>query len=128
MGEGGFQVGNLAYKINQTHKYQEEIDHSPKRKVATTRKARFTLGEKCLGLLFAGAVMFGATEIISNQIAIYTTNIEIQKVETAIDGQIKQNNDLYVQVKELSTYERIWGKAQELGLFLNEDNVKVVVD
>ncbi|MGM9921025.1 MAG: cell division protein FtsL, partial [Bhargavaea sp.] len=25
-----------------------------------------------------------------------------------------------------STYERIWGKARELGLSLNEKNVKVV--
>lgn len=119
-------MSNLAYKINHNHKYQEEL--TVKKKVSVNKKARFTLGEKCLGFLFASAVLFGATEIVSNQIAIYNTNIEIQQIESVIEGQSKQNNDLHVQVKELSTYERIWGKAQELGLFLNEDNVKVVVD
>ncbi|WP_316252525.1 hypothetical protein [Bacillus aquiflavi] len=31
-------------------------------------------------------------------------------------------------MSELSTYERIWEKAQKLGLKLNENNVKVVQD
>ena len=40
--------------------------------------------------------------------------------------QQKVNSDLEVQVSELSTYERIWEKAKQLGLTLNEDNVKGV--
>lgn len=38
----------------------------------------------------------------------------------------KANNDLKLQVSELSTYERILEKAKELGLNLKEKNVKVV--
>ena len=40
----------------------------------------------------------------------------------------KQNNELKLQVTELSAYDRIWTKAKELGLKLNENNVKVVND
>ena len=40
----------------------------------------------------------------------------------------KKNNDLNVQVSELSSYERIWAKASELGLTLVDNNVKVVQD
>ncbi|RUQ30620.1 cell division protein FtsL [Peribacillus cavernae] len=65
-------------------------------------------------------------KIVSNQSNIYQTNKDIQQVEASITEQVKVNNDLKVQVGELSTYERIWKKAAELGLMLNENNVKVV--
>ncbi|PLS16838.1 cell division protein FtsL [Bacillus sp. M6-12] len=75
-----------------------------------------------LTLLIAAA----GVKIVSNQSAIYDTNKDIQKMESSIDEQVKVNNDLEVQVSELNTYERIWKKAAELGLMLNENNVKVV--
>ena len=52
----------------------------------------------------------------------------MQQFQTSIEEQEKRNRDLYVQAKELSTYERILAKAKELGLTLNENNVKVVQD
>ena len=53
-------------------------------------------------------------------------SMEIQKIESEIQDITKENVDLKVQVSELSTYERIWEKAKEFGLTLNEKNVKVV--
>ena len=47
-------------------------------------------------------------------------------LEKKIRRYKKQNTDLSIQVNELSTYERIWEKAEELGLKLNEQNIKVV--
>ena len=55
-----------------------------------------------------------------------TTTTDIALIEKEIDATIKNNTDLSVQVSELSTYDRIWKKAEELGLKLNEQNVKVV--
>ncbi|MCC3357571.1 cell division protein FtsL [Bacillus sp. REN16] len=116
-------MGNLAYKVRQTENYQP--NQSPKTQ-PTRKKFRFSLGEKVLGIIFFAAVIFCAIHIISNQVSIYHTNIEIQKIEASINQQTKTNSDLYVQVQELSEYERLWEKARELGLDLKENNVKVV--
>ncbi|MCH1623882.1 cell division protein FtsL [Fredinandcohnia quinoae] len=117
-------MSNLAYKVRQNEQYQPE--QTPKTKVIIKRKSRFTLGEKCLGVLFSIGLLIGSIAIISNQVTIYKTNIEMQQIESAIGTQTKLNSDLHVQVQELSQYERLWKKARELGLFLNENNVKVV--
>ena len=52
--------------------------------------------------------------------------MEIQSIEREITEVNNNNVDLKVRVSELSTHERIWKKAEELGLTLNEKNVKVV--
>ncbi|MFD1777795.1 cell division protein FtsL [Fredinandcohnia salidurans] len=117
-------MGNLAYKVRQTENYQP--NQAPKTRPERRQKFRFSLGEKLLGIIFSVAVIFFAIHIISNQVSIYKTNIEIQQIEASISQQTKTNNDLYVQVQELSEYERLWEKARELGLVLNENNVKVV--
>lgn len=55
-------------------------------------------------------------------------NKEIQQTEEAIQTQNKVNTDLKMQVGELSTYERIKEKAEEMGLKFSGNNVKVVED
>ena len=73
-------------------------------------------------------VCFGSVHIISNQASIYEVNKEIQDTKVTIQEQEKSNSDLTIQVNELSQYERIRDKAQELGLTLNDQNIKVVQD
>jgi len=119
-------MSNLAYKVRPNHQYQPQ--ETPKPKVTVTKRKNVTLGEKVLATLFVCAMLIGSIHIVSNQVAIYSTNLEIQELEASIQDQTKINSDLQVQVQELSTYERIWAKAQEMGLFLNENNVKVVQD
>ena len=87
---------------------------------------RFTLFEKCLFLLFIVVVAYFAVSILHTQGELQTMSMEIQKIETEIQEVSNQNVDLKVRVSELSTHERIWEKAKELGLTLNEKNVKVV--
>jgi cell division protein FtsL len=126
--EEGKSLNNTAVKI-KTHEVQRRDRHArpsmrPKRK----RQFRTTLGEKVLLLAFAMFVVYCSIRIVSNQVAIYEANKQIQQLEAKIQEQKKYNNDLSVQVQELSTYERILEKAKELGLSLNENNVKVVQD
>ena len=92
----------------------------------TKRSKHFTLFEKCLFLLFIVVVAYFAVSILHTQGEIQTVSMEIQKIEMDIQEVNNQNVDLKVRVSELSTYERIWEKAKELGLTLNENNVKVV--
>jgi cell division protein FtsL len=117
-------LNNTAVKIKTQEVQRQERHVRPKRK----RQFRITLGEKVLLIAFAMFVVYCSIQMVSNQAAIYKANKQIQQLEATIQEQKKYNNDLSVQVQELSTYERILEKAKELGLSLNENNVKVVQD
>ncbi|KGR73801.1 cell division protein FtsL [Ureibacillus sinduriensis] len=90
------------------------------------KKSIITAKEKMLYIAFIVLVCALAVTILHKQSSIQQTTMEIQKIESEITELEKQNVNLKVQVSELSTYERIWEKAKELGLTLNEKNVKVV--
>jgi cell division protein FtsL len=119
-------MSNLAVKIQQQRQEQHKQMPEQQQSVVITRRPTITVGEKVLIVAFLSLLLFAAVQIVSNSVNVYQSNIEIQKIETKIQDQQKINSDLTVQVKELSTYERIWAKAKELGLTLNQNNVKVV--
>lgn len=116
-------MSNLARKFQQ----QQQVERTVKEQShVKTKKHWLTPGEKIIGVVFTGLFCFGAVHLISNQAEIYQVNSDIQEVQASIKEQEKVNSDLKIQVSELSTYERIWEKAKEMGLVLNENNVKVV--
>ena len=116
-------MSSLARKFQQQQQVERTVqEHS----IVKTKKHWLTPGEKIIGIVFTGLVCFGAVHLISNQAEIYQVNKEIQEVQTSINEIEKVNSDLQAQASELSTYERIWKKAKEMGLVLNENNVKVV--
>lgn len=86
----------------------------------------FSVQEKFLFIVFALIVASFAISILHTQGEIQSLSIEIQTIEREITEINNNNVDLKVQVSELSTHQRIWEKAKELGLTLNEKNVKVV--
>jgi cell division protein FtsL len=120
-------LSNLARKYEQQNveKSYQSVQAKPKR-LNEERRSVVTPGEKILVAIFAMVFCILAVQIVSTQAAIYDVNKEVQHVETTIEKQEKANNDLKLQVSELSTYERILEKAKELGLNLKEKNVKVV--
>ncbi|AYC29157.1 cell division protein FtsL [Paenisporosarcina cavernae] len=95
----------------------------PSRKV---RRKTYTKGEAILFTAFITIAAIMAVISLSMQAQIHSATQEIQAIEQSVAETQKQNTDLSIQVSELSTYERIWEKAQALGLTLNEKNVKVV--
>ncbi|ALS78199.1 MULTISPECIES: cell division protein FtsL [Planococcus] len=90
------------------------------------KKSLITKGEKILYSTFITVCIMCALLVLQNQSTIQASTQEIQTIEQSVNEKTKQNTDLSVQVSELSSYERIWSKAKELGLKLNEQNVKVV--
>lgn len=120
----GKNLSMLARKIAA----EKQQNHQPQTTVQTVvvHKAKVTLGEKILIIGFALLLTLLSIKIISNQYSLYELNKDIQGLETSVTEQVKINNDLNVQVSELSRYERIWEKASQLGLTLDENNVKVV--
>lgn len=121
-------MGNLARKLQQEQQQKSLQKQMNAPKPAKSNKYGLSPGEKILGLTFCVALCFGAVQIVSNQASIYEINKDIQETSALIQTQERVNADLGMQVEELSTYERIWAKAKELGLKLNENNVKVVQD
>ena len=114
----------LARNMNTGHQH----NHQPQSTVKTVvvHKAKVTLGEKLLLRILAVAFVAFSATIISNQYEIYTLNKDLQSLEETVTNQTKVNSDLSMEVSELSKYERILEKASQLGLTLNENNVKVV--
>lgn len=115
-----------------TNSARQQHEHQHERKVkrvvrrSASSKSPITLGEKVLALLLGLGICLGSVHIISVEASVYSVNKEIQDLETVVVQQQNANNDLTIQVSQMSTYERIWAKAKELGLELNESNVKVV--
>ena len=109
-------------------KMQEQQQEIQQQSVQTVviRKAKISFGEVMLLCILAAAIAFMSVKVVSNQAAIYHTDKEIQLAQASIEEQTKINNDLKITVDELSTYERIWQKAEEMGFTLNEKNVKGV--
>jgi len=111
--------------IKETYIQQPAVPQNPERQPAR-KKSVITKGEKVLYLSFLAVLVMCALLVLQNQSAIQASTQEIQTIEYSIDEKVKQNTDLSNQVKELSSYQRIWAKAKESGLKLNERNVKVV--
>ena len=86
----------------------------------------FSPGEKFIAVVFIAAVVLFSTTVLHTQAQINATNKDMYYLSNQIEETSKQNIELSNQVSEKSTYERIWEKAKELGLHLNESNVKVV--
>lgn len=117
-------MSNLARDLQQLQ--QQGVQTDQERGPVKIKKTWLTPGEKIIGVVFAGLVCFGAVHLITNQAKIYEVNKDIQIIEAQVADQQKVNNDLHAQVMELSTYDRIFKKAKEMGLVRNENNVKVV--
>jgi cell division protein FtsL len=120
-------MSNLAMKLEQQRQEKQQQQHTPvSEPIIIKRRASITNGEKLLMILVVGLFIIGAVNIVAKSYSVYQANIEIQKTEAKIEEQTKLNSDLHVQVEELSTYDRIWEKAKELGLELDQNNVKSV--
>ncbi|MGE7090010.1 cell division protein FtsL [Lysinibacillus sp. NPDC048646] len=109
----------------QQHVQQPITPPSPQPTIIRRKKTKQKF-EKTMLIVLVSIIAVLAVLVINNQAAIQTTSMDIQKIEAEADEIARQNVDLTVRVSELSTYENIWKKAEELGLTQNEKNVKVV--
>lgn len=116
-------MGSAAKKIQHQH-----VETGKKAKPVTVRTViqKMSFGEMVLICILAIGFAFLGAKIVSNHTAIYEANEAIVQMESDIENQSKVNGDLMVQVKELSSYERIYKKAEELGLTFTDNNVKGV--
>ncbi|QUG40997.1 cell division protein FtsL [Psychrobacillus sp. INOP01] len=119
----------MAIRKQQSHSYITRTSYPEQphvKKPAKQRNKLISRGEKILFVGLLAVVTVLSLMIIQTQTAVRATTTDISLLEKEIDSTVKKNTDLSIQVNELSTYDRIWKKAEELGLKLNEQNVKVV--
>jgi cell division protein FtsL len=116
-------LSNLARQPKTTIERQKQVET---RLQPVKRRAQITLGEKIIASIFVLFVVFMGVRIVSTEAAIYNVNKSIENTKTTIQSKNKVTDDLKMQVSELSRYDRIYEKAKELGLKLDENNVKVV--
>ncbi len=116
----------------EQHEIEEIIEQphtdptpGPSKKSHKKRKA-VSKGEKILFILYSVFTVFCGTILLHNQAQINEINREVHSMSIAINDIQKENGQLLIQINEKSSYERIWQKAKERGLHLNESNVKVV--
>ncbi|RSK26934.1 cell division protein FtsL [Bacillus sp. HMF5848] len=120
-------MSNLARRYYQEQQpKQPTITPQPKKKRVRVKKIKYSAAEKLMCFVLISFVFLFSVKIVSNWAYIYNVNTEIHNLQQSIHNKQKYNDDLSVQVSELSTYERIWTIAAEMGLSLNENNVKVV--
>lgn len=114
-------------KMVSTHVHEREIPEVPKQQpnIQKSRKY-FSVGEKFLFVLFSIVLVAFSSMIIHTEGQINNMNREVQGLDTTINNTTKQNTELSIQVREKSTYEKVWETAKDRGLNLNEKNVKVV--
>ena len=101
-------------------------DQQQTKKQSKKIKHFLSKGEKTLLFVVLTVITLLAVMNIQVQSEVRSTSTDTYGLEKKIDATAKANTDLSIQVSELSTYERIWEKAEELGLKLNEQNIKVV--
>lgn len=109
-------------------KQLEQPIYEPKRGTKNRKdkafKSRISKGEKFIYTISLAAVIFVIYLLLSNYASIYIANHEIQQNERAIQEQMKVNEGLSLQVMELSDPERILSMAKDMGMVLDENNVK----
>lgn len=106
-----------------------EVEHEklPQHQHKIKKKRKwFSPGEKFLLVAFTTILVLFASMMLHTESQLNGVNREVQVLGSEITETKKQNTELSFQVKEMSTYEVVWQKAKELGLNLNENNVKVV--
>ncbi|GGI41601.1 cell division protein FtsL [Mammaliicoccus stepanovicii] len=64
--------------------------------------------------------------MLSLKMDAYNNKTQIAELDSKIEQQQTTNGDLKTESMKQSSYERIYDKAKDYGLKLNNDNVKVV--
>ncbi|HJH10308.1 MAG TPA: cell division protein FtsL [Metalysinibacillus jejuensis] len=106
---------------------QQTPQAPPSQKPKAPKKAKkHTPFEKLLLAVFIVAFIGLATLAVSRQVTLYEMTREIKSVELETKAKLQENKELKATLTELSQPERIWKKAESLGLTQSEQNVKVV--
>ncbi len=87
---------------------------------------QLTKFEKVLYITLITVIAMLSIYMLSLKMDAYDTRGKIADLDYKIDKQSSENSALQSEIKKNSSYERIYEKAKETGMSLENDNVKVV--
>ncbi|MGV3243730.1 cell division protein FtsL [Staphylococcus sp. 11261D007BR] len=87
---------------------------------------KLTKFEKVLYITLVTIIAAISIYMLSLKMDAYDTRGKIADLNTKIEQQSSQNSALKSETMENSSYERIYKKAEDQGMSLQNDNVKVV--
>lgn len=83
-------------------------------------------GEALVYVMLMIVITIAAVFVLSSKMEAYEMQSEITNIESEIATKNGEIDELNTEVTHLASYDRIYEKAAELGLDLDNSNVKVV--
>lgn len=83
-------------------------------------------GEALVYVMLMIMITIAAVFVLSSKMEAYEMQSEITNIESEIATKNGEIDELNTEVTHLASYDRIYEKAAELGLDLDNSNVKVV--
>ncbi|WP_436867853.1 cell division protein FtsL [Mammaliicoccus sciuri] len=106
--------------------WQEPQLEPQKKKVKKTKVVGISRIEKVVYISLITMIALISIYMLSLKMDAYNNKTQIAELDSKIEQQQTTNSDLKTESMKQSSYERIYEKAEDYGLKLNNDNVKVV--
>jgi cell division protein FtsL len=115
-----------AEKAKQLHQHEttEQSQSQKQVKVQVHKKRWITPGEKFLYTVVSSLAILVSVVVVSYSSSIDQINRDVQHLDTDINKQQLENENLQYKIKELSNPERIMDIAKENGLEIRQSKVK----
>ncbi|MEB8206658.1 cell division protein FtsL [Mammaliicoccus sciuri] len=114
------------YPNYRPDEWQEPQLEPQKKKVKKTRVVGISRIEKVVYISLITMIALISIYMLSLKMDAYNNKTQIAELDSKIEQQQTTNSDLKTESMKQSSYERIYEKAEDYGLKLNNDNVKVV--
>ncbi|MCJ1777781.1 cell division protein FtsL [Mammaliicoccus sciuri] len=114
------------YPNYRPDEWQEPQLEPQKKKVKKTKVIGISRIEKVVYISLITMIALISIYMLSLKMDAYNNKTQIAELDSKIEQQQTTNSDLKTESMKQSSYERIYEKAEDYGLKLNNDNVKVV--
>jgi len=114
------------YPNYRPDEWQEPQLEPQKIKVKKTKVVGISRIEKVVYISLITMIALISIYMLSLKMDAYNNKTQIAELDSKIEQQQTTNSDLKTESMKQSSYERIYEKAEDYGLKLNNDNVKVV--
>lgn len=114
------------YPNYRPDEWQEPQVEPPRKKVTKPKVVGISRIEKFVYITLITMIALISIYMLSLKMDAYNNKTQIAELDNKIEEQKTTNGDLKTESMKQSSYERIYEKAEDYGLKLNNNNVKVV--
>ena len=114
------------YPNYRPDEWQEPQVEPQRKKVTKSKVVGISRIEKFVYITLITMIALISIYMLSLKMDAYNNETQIAKLANKIEEQKTTNGDLKTESMKQSSYERIYEKAEDYGLKLNNNNVKVV--